>query len=959
MSAEQILIDYPSLAASETYCLDIIYNEFLIQAHIGVRAETPWCPCPVAFLHRFPQFSTQLREQFQIYKCLESEVEDVDLAPTGPDFPEWGVVPATAPAVIHGVADGKLLQERYLLLERIGGGAAADVFRAQDLRLRREVAVKISRTPFSDESRISRRFLREAESAARLSHPGIVSVYEFGEVERHPFLVTRLLAGGTMAERIAGGLPSPEDACRWMLRLCDAISYAHESGVIHRDLKPANILFDQEGRPLVADFGLAALQEIDSTLTRSGEILGTPAYMSPEQAMGSGQTGPLSDIYSLGVILYQLLTGHLPYSGTTAAVLARKQYEEPVPPRSLHAGVPVDLQTICLKAMAVAAVERFPTARSMREDLQRYLNGESIHARPARNADRLARVVRRYPLASLLLLLLVLLAGIMTGGVFQYRNVRLQRDRANTAESNAHQLMLQDMVITGQLAQQKGATRSAITRFRKALQEEYSDAAMLHLHLAECLLEEGDANAALIHLQSIDHQPVTSGQRARIQLLQAQLTLLDAQTPGESIQALDAIQTHDLSEADRQFVEGLRADTSVDALGHFRRAVELNAHHRAARRMACTLAMSLADFEYADRLTDTSRQLFPEDVNFQLLKALTLAAGNHPEQADVLIRNARLPTDETIAWMALVQQIHQIRTQFSVGADRVFARDPAAGDSEFSFIELTELLLSFRRDVLPALRRRQLMLPPRSETAFAEFLNVLPPSTSEVGAERHSAANSDQPTPIDQRLIPAGLELIRVHPEGSLGVIIAGELLDADLVGRDELLKLEAFYRTAQSSHSFIPDVQPHAQMGRFTVAIHLSLIEKHEPDANRELAFDLLESLEPSSIMEPNTARVLTILPLQNGVGKWSLAQRFAPRWIELARRDGDPRRLAEALWHQAVLAEHFEQWLSLLNLCDEILSIVPEQSEWGQNMRPDQLKATATERLRHRLGRDRIPAP
>jgi WD40 repeat protein len=288
------------------------------------------------------------------------------------------------------------------------------------------------------------RFLREGRIVALLRHPSIVSVHEIGQSEQTPFLVSEFVQGPTLADLISSRRPAPRQAAELLATVADALHYAHEMGVVHRDVKPANILVDEKAVPRLMDFGLAKRGIGDVTITIDGQVLGTPAYMSPEQARGdSHKVDGRSDVYSLGVILYQLLMGELPFRGTTRMLLHQVLHDEPRRPRSLSHLVPRDLETICLRAMAKEASRRYATARDMADDLRRFLKGEPIHARAIGSTERLWRWCRRKPaLASLTAAVATLLVALGVGGTvaaFQFRfQARQEQSLRMDAEDNLY-----------------------------------------------------------------------------------------------------------------------------------------------------------------------------------------------------------------------------------------------------------------------------------------------------------------------------------------------------------------------------------------------------------------------------------------------------------------------------------------------------------------------------------------
>lgn len=306
--------------------------------------------------------------------------------------------------------DGPVLIGRFELESELGVGSFGYVFRARDTELDRTVALKVQRAGSIASDEDIERFLREARSAAQLTHPGIVSLYETGTTEDGVcYLVTEFVEGETLEARQEEKQLAWDELALAAAELAEALDYAHGQGVVHRDIKPSNVLIDPAGKPHIMDFGLARRDTGDATLTSDGRVVGTPAYMSPEQARGESHgVDARSDLYSLGVILYELLTGERPFQGNRRMLLLQVLEADPRPPRQLNDAIPRDLETICLKAMSRTPARRYQSGKELAADLRRYLAGEPILARPLSQMERLWRWSHRYPLATSLFVALLI-----------------------------------------------------------------------------------------------------------------------------------------------------------------------------------------------------------------------------------------------------------------------------------------------------------------------------------------------------------------------------------------------------------------------------------------------------------------------------------------------------------------------------------------------------------------------
>ena len=332
----------------------------------------------------------------------------------------------------------------YEIIGLLGQGGMGAVYKAKQTSLKRLVALKVIRPGSREDPRHEARLRAEAEAAASLQHPNIVQVYEVGQQHGVSYIALELVEGGTLAQKLGGKPLRAHESASLLEALARAVHFAHERGVIHRDLKPANVLLTPGGTPKIVDFGLAKQQAADTGQTMNGAILGTPSYMAPEQAEGGARAaGPAADIYSLGAILYEMLTGGPPFRGATLLdTLEQVRSEEPVPPRRLQPRLPLDLETICLKALSKSPGRRYATAEDLADDLGRFLERKPVLARPVGSAERLWRFCRRRPAAAGLLAATVgLVATVVTASLLMVFTTRA-RERDQEREAVVQRLQL-------------------------------------------------------------------------------------------------------------------------------------------------------------------------------------------------------------------------------------------------------------------------------------------------------------------------------------------------------------------------------------------------------------------------------------------------------------------------------------------------------------------------------------
>jgi len=359
----------------------------------------------------YPELLPEVRAEWERVRIVEAEIDAL--------FPKSGTGPEKhATRVAASVA--KLPDIPGHKVESVlGHGGMGVVYRAYHVRFERPVAIKMLLSGEYAGPQEKSRFEREAKAVAALRHHNVVQVYEVGDFEGRPYFTMELVEGETLSKRLSGAPLRAADAAIMAATLADAVQAAHDRGIVHRDLKPANILLTADGTPKISDFGLARRLDEDAALTIDGARIGTPSYMAPEQAMGKGDdTGPSVDIYSLGALLYEMLTGRPPFRAESPAETQRQVIsEEPAPPRQLNAKIPRDLETICLKCLSKEPRHRYESAAALAAELGRFQRGEAITARRTGYLERGVRWMRRKPAltaflaCALLLLVVAVLAG--------------------------------------------------------------------------------------------------------------------------------------------------------------------------------------------------------------------------------------------------------------------------------------------------------------------------------------------------------------------------------------------------------------------------------------------------------------------------------------------------------------------------------------------------------------------
>jgi len=542
---------------------------------------------------------------------------------------------------------------RFLLGERIGKGGMGVVYKAFDPKLKRVVALKLFPAPADLSTQARERFRREGEALAQTRHPHIVPVHEVGETDDHrPYLVMPFIEGQTLAEKLAELDGDVKNIARIIADAAGAVHHAHEKGLVHRDVKPANILVDGAGMPFLIDFGLARSLQGDG-LTRSGTVLGTPAFMAPEQIRDPGRVGPLTDVYALGATLYQCLTQQLPFQGETHdEIYDRICRRDPVPPRQIRGSVPRDLETICLTAMEKEPARRYDSAAELQADLERFLAYQPVHARPLGRATRAVRWTRRNRAVAtaITLALLVVVLG-PTSYAFYMRSLADQEHDARnriTKESEQKEIARAEAAYrAGRLLAQRGRWADALRQYSTA-SEHHPDPVLVAIARIEALEGSLDAPAAIRELEAIRKDGLSNAHRAKLLLLEADLGVNRFTDPNAKMDLVDeALALGALGPADTLLAKAMKCDSVASALELLREARRIAPYHRRINDYFGVLLLASGRLEEVSQFSRELEAIYPDDPAGILLASFVRGLRGEPERES----GAVAALDEKQKWM--------------------------------------------------------------------------------------------------------------------------------------------------------------------------------------------------------------------------------------------------------------------------------------------------------------------
>jgi tRNA A-37 threonylcarbamoyl transferase component Bud32 len=520
--------------------------------------------------------------------------------------------------------------EGYEILEVLGRGGMGVVYKARQVKAGRPVALKVILAgPHAGPDDLAR-FRTEATAAAQVAHPGIVTVYEVGEQDGLPFFSLEYCPGGSLKQKLDGKPLPPRPAAELVAALAEALHEAHRQGIVHRDLKPANVLFTADGRPKVADFGLAK-KVSEPGLTASNAVVGTPSYMAPEQVpTNQGRrepVGPAADVYALGAVLYECLTGRPPFAATTPVdTLLLVLTEEPASPRRLLPSVPRDLETICLKCLRKEPTKRYASARELADDLRRFLHGEPIRARPTPLWERGWRWCRNNPwkagFGGVAAVALVLLGLYLRGEQLAERQ---RREHAEQVLQAQQEVAYREGVALARAAAARGDWRTALELYERLITGAYCpDRQHLEVERLPGFLAVNDRDRFAQEVTRLTARDDLGPDAARVKLLLGEFYLCQPARQEEARRLIDEALAApgQLSDEDRAYAQALTTRNSNRLITLLQGAIARAPFHHRANRAYLMAHVLRGEFPEARAQAVFMRMHFPDDPLTDYAEAL-------------------------------------------------------------------------------------------------------------------------------------------------------------------------------------------------------------------------------------------------------------------------------------------------------------------------------------------------
>ena len=768
---------------------------------------------------------------------------------------------------------------RYEMIEVAGQGAFADVWRAHDTDLQRQVAIKVLRLSKNESKGVFGRFIREARTAASLQHPAIVPVYEINQSGNRPYIVSQFVHGPTL-EGLSKQPMSFAESARIVGELARGLSCVHELGIIHRDLKPANVLIGDDNQPMLTDFGLAHVeQQFEATLTQQGDVLGTPAYMSPEQARGDiRRIDSRTDIYALGVILYRLASGRLPFEGTTSTVLYGVIHNTPTPLESVTGTVPPDFKTIVDKCLEKSPSDRYQSARQLADELDRFLLGEPITARPIGWGERIWKWSQRRPKLAAILATCLLLASFCLGTLGQLKTVRQQRNQTRA-------LLAQSAEDAGHLAMKAGHHREAIGHFIRSIDGGSTRTDQLAFNVIEAMVADRQIKRAAEYFTAIPERNVSQAFIARKLLWKAELAWEGALNGVDVIESIEsALDTGVLPPDEERYARAMIAGTTAEAIEQFELSLQNNPFHDRSRRKLIAALLSSAQFERARGITLASRQLYPTNTSYIAINALASSVTGNYESAVATLANSAIEPAEKNTWQAMCKIANRLNNQTM----------PTMLDTN---VGLTiPLMNQFSQSCFPLLANNGFRLVPRVHARWAPLIKTM------TDYPRDAAT-------VNERI----QEVLEIHPEATLNQLQVDYALSqndwAQALDHADLAQRLPTYLNSTRSES-----------GKTIAAIAAYHLQKETSPRSKyvKLLNDSIDTVIFEGL-DANKIRLFVISAIR--ANNYEKANEIAVKYWDDS---------TDALWHRAIIARELKRYEEAVVLSDHLLEKEPNNKSY-----------------------------
>ncbi len=852
-------------------------------ATVGMSVRAASAPPTPATPPATPPSSARLVPVDQIQATVHRKVAPetvADSQKTGPFLPS-GPTPAAAPRV--EVPPTLPTIPGYEILGVLGRGGMGVVYKARQLSLKRIVALKMILSREHAGPQELARFQAEAVAVAQSQHPNIVQIYEVNEHDGRPYFALEFAEGGSLSRKLGGTPLPPVQAAQTLIILAGAVQAAHARGIIHRDLKPANVLLTADGTPKVADFGLAKQLGSDSGQTQTGQLVGTPSYMAPEQAWGksaAASVGPAVDVYALGAILYELLTGRPPFKAATILeTLEQVRMQEPVPVRQLQPGTPRDLETICLKCLEKEPQRRYPSAQALAEDLGRFLGHRPIVARPPNRFDRGVKFWRRNKIFVGAAVAVISVLLVMLIWVTIERNLAITSERAAITSERAMQKSLLELKVNnGDAAGRLGKWREALALYDEALKGGHHDPIGVRLRQAKAWLAIYDGPTAAEKLKALSQEPNLGEYEGQVLLYLGDALMDKGERNEKGLQFIRHALEKQLPPADEAYARGMLADTSPKMVEAFLQAIEKDPYHHKGRAMLGLMLLLLGRHDEAKDHVKLGEKLFPEDPIFKLMHAQLKALHGDLAGANALLEQTRtqLGDKEVAALKVGVEVLHQI-----ADVDRAMT-DPGTSD----LVKTAEKL----RPHLARFLTGGLDLGDKEGTATTARLLRSPPAIYRGLGKMTAAMASLMAGKAEEIVLDDLNEVIKVHPEGTAYFFRATVHLLRGKVAAAE----PDYVQAAQTPSMF--RIRRAALFGAVMSEALLAFPPGGQPD--EAMAKKLLANLR--RFVELGPARPFEIqfaLPVALRAREFSLCRRLVEEWERQAPAEVEPLRKRAAL--------------------------------------------------------------